>query len=227
MRLRVVVLLAAGLLGLSWGAVRLAGASERDPRLAWLPFGERTLAAETATIQLELGPVVTAQMAFATPATTRVAHGFAFGRPVGVNVDAGNPNATLHVTLTLQANPNTPGATLRCAGDEDPNTEGVQGTAAGGFVAFTGCVIDHWARGFALQASAPGGVVTASQPIHVIGAGDANGDCRVDIEDFSVLLLGFGKTTDLRADFDGEGNVDITDFSILLTRFNSSYAACS
>jgi len=54
-------------------------------------------------------------------------------------------------------------------------------------------------------------------------AGDANGDQRVDLVDFSILASTFG-TTDKRADFNGDGFVNLPDFSILAANFGKTTA---
>lgn len=47
------------------------------------------------------------------------------------------------------------------------------------------------------------------------GTGDLNGDGRVNLTDFSILLFHWGTTSPV-ADINGDGKVDLTDFSILL-----------
>ncbi|MCK6576674.1 MAG: carboxypeptidase regulatory-like domain-containing protein [Anaerolineae bacterium] len=61
-----------------------------------------------------------------------------------------------------------------------------------------------------------------AQPV----AGDANGDRRVDITDFSMLAMAFGAAAGEAAylesaDFDGDGRIEIGDFSILAENFGS------
>jgi endoglucanase len=55
---------------------------------------------------------------------------------------------------------------------------------------------------------------------------DINADNKVDIQDLSLLLTNFNKTTaessTPKADINGDGKVTITDLSILLTNFGSS-----
>ncbi len=72
--------------------------------------------------------------------------------------------------------------------------------------------------------------VTADGQVTVAAAGslvgDANSDCAVDVQDFSILLGSFAKPVtdpryDPRANFDGVGLVDIVDFSILVSHFGS------
>ena len=50
--------------------------------------------------------------------------------------------------------------------------------------------------------------------------GDANGDNRVNISDFSILAGGFSPAYDARADFNEDGVVSIADFSLLGSNFN-------
>ncbi|MBL8134726.1 MAG: carboxypeptidase regulatory-like domain-containing protein [Anaerolineae bacterium] len=57
-------------------------------------------------------------------------------------------------------------------------------------------------------------------------AGDATGDRRVDIADFSMLAMAFGAAAGEAAyleaaDFDGDGRIEIGDFSILAENFGS------
>ncbi len=61
----------------------------------------------------------------------------------------------------------------------------------------------------------------------VLRDGDANGDNRVSIQDFSVLRNAFGHCAgepefDLRADFNGDGCVTLLDFSLLALNFNDT-----
>lgn len=47
--------------------------------------------------------------------------------------------------------------------------------------------------------------------------GDINRDCKVDLQDFSILTYWMGKTGfPVRADLDNNGKIDLTDFSILI-----------
>lgn len=50
--------------------------------------------------------------------------------------------------------------------------------------------------------------------------GDANGDNRVNVSDFSILAGGFSPAYDARADFNEDGVVSIADFSLLGSNFN-------
>jgi hypothetical protein len=45
---------------------------------------------------------------------------------------------------------------------------------------------------------------------------DLNGDGKVDIIDFSILLFNWGIPKNEKADFNSDGRVDIIDFSIML-----------
>jgi cysteine-rich repeat protein len=47
------------------------------------------------------------------------------------------------------------------------------------------------------------------------GVSDLNGDARVNLVDFSILLFHWN-TTDAEADLNGDGKVNLTDFSVLL-----------
>ena len=58
--------------------------------------------------------------------------------------------------------------------------------------------------------------------------GDANGDNKVDVSDFEVLVNAYGSDTsanyldyDIRADFNGDGLVDTTDFGLLVGNYGS------
>ncbi len=47
--------------------------------------------------------------------------------------------------------------------------------------------------------------------------GDINRDCKVDLQDFSILTYWWGKSGfPARADLDNNGKIDLTDFSILV-----------
>ena len=55
--------------------------------------------------------------------------------------------------------------------------------------------------------------------------GDANGDGRVDINDLTIVLTNFGKTTGMSwgtGDFIGNGRVDINDLTIVLANYGQS-----
>jgi len=56
----------------------------------------------------------------------------------------------------------------------------------------------------------------------VLLVGDANGDDRVNINDFSILATGFYPAFDNRADFNGDGVVNISDFSLLASNFGKA-----
>ncbi len=57
-------------------------------------------------------------------------------------------------------------------------------------------------------------------------AGDADGDGDVDLDDFSILKVHFGRTGvtagSAEGDFDGDGDVDLDDFSILKLHFGTT-----
>lgn len=52
--------------------------------------------------------------------------------------------------------------------------------------------------------------------------GDINGDSKVDIFDYNLLIADFGKTTPTPADIDGNGKVDIFDYSLLVANFGKT-----
>ena len=50
--------------------------------------------------------------------------------------------------------------------------------------------------------------------------GDIDGNGKIDIFDYNILLTNFGKTgTAIQGDLDGNNKVDIFDYNILLTNF--------
>jgi hypothetical protein len=51
--------------------------------------------------------------------------------------------------------------------------------------------------------------------------GDLNGDCRVNINDLSILLSNWGSTTNAVSDLNHNGVVDVFDLSILLSNYGS------
>lgn len=61
-----------------------------------------------------------------------------------------------------------------------------------------------------------GGVMGASQTT-VSGRADSNLDGKVDIFDFNLMMVNWGKTgSNLAGDIDGNGKVDIFDFNLLM-----------
>ena len=71
---------------------------------------------------------------------------------------------------------------------------------------------------YVLLNSAGGGVET-------VLPGDANLDGRVDINDLTIVLSNFGKTTGMSwttGEFAGDGTVDINDLTIVLAHFGQS-----
>ena len=55
--------------------------------------------------------------------------------------------------------------------------------------------------------------------------GDANGDGRVDVNDLTIVLSNFGKTTGMSwgtGDFNGDGKTDINDLTIVLSGYGQS-----
>lgn len=63
------------------------------------------------------------------------------------------------------------------------------------------------------------GLATTPTPTLPPYIGDANGDTHVNILDFEILRLEFGKQGELRADFDKNGRVDSSDLQILKDTF--------
>lgn len=153
----------------------------------------------------------------------RGAGSFALGIQPVVTVQQGGrvltSDSTTAVTLRIQAATGTPGATLTC-------TNGTTKTVEAGTASYSGCQVDLKGEGYVLEAVAGGTTLGATAPFNVIWAGDANGDCLVDIVDFSVMVYSFGKRLgdagfDSRADLNGDNVVDIVDFSVLVTLFGT------
>jgi len=73
------------------------------------------------------------------------------------------------------------------------------------------------------SSSGGGGSVSYAQPASTSGVvGDINGDGKVDILDFNMLLVQWGMTgTDLSADLDKNEVVDILDFNILIIHLST------
>lgn len=175
------------------------------------------------SISVSIGPIVSSRdLAFAGK-PMKGSHGFALGVQPSVAVRVGGVTDTSDgatvVTLGIKTGTGTSGATLDCGG-------GLIKTVVQGIASFSGCKIDLKGDGYVLQAVASGFIVVETDPFDVIWAGDANGDCRVDIADFSVLVRSFFKSPadiafDLRADMNGDNIADIQDFSILKTMFGT------
>lgn len=159
-------------------------------------------------------------------------HGFALGvQPVvavqssGATITADNSTV---VTLRIKPGTGAPGAVLTCTG-------GLSKTVSAGVATFAGCTIDlrnthpdpalrH--PSYVLEATAANASAAETPPFAVGWAGDANGNCLVDIADFSLLVKGFGKALgdagfDAGADMDGDNRVSILDFSVLVTLFGT------
>ena len=81
------------------------------------------------------------------------------------------------------------------------------------------------------MSAAPMRVLTAVILLHLAAsapaaplAGDANGDRRVDMDDFVLLKTNFGTpagATAAEGDADGDGDVDLDDFVILKNNFGA------
>ena len=178
--------------------------------------------------------VLSIQLVF-TQQPIRAASTFALGfQPViAIKDGAGNvqtgENATV-VTLGIAAGTGAGGAVLTCA---QPSVTVVNGVAA-----FANCKIDLPGADYRLQATASGLSPTLTAPFNVTLAGDTNGDCRVSIVDFSLVVTHFGKTSShpdwtdpaklaYRADVNGDGRITVLDFSILVSRFSSTATTCA
>ncbi len=175
---------------------------------------------------------VTPRMLVFTQRPVRGAAGFALGYQPEVRLMDGSGNllsgdSTTVVALGLSGG--AAGAALACA------TNPVVLTA--GIAVFTGCSIDTPGADYVLQATALGADPALSPAFNVTLAGDTNGDCKVTVLDFSLVVTHFGKTSasadwtvgnpaPYRADLNGSGAVSILDFSMVVTKFGASVASC-
>ena len=147
-------------------------------------------------------------------------HSFSFGIQPVVAVKEGVTTVTSDssvVTLRIRPGSGTEGATLSC-------TDGQARTATLGVATFAGCKIDLKGQDYVLEATADGMALGVTDPFDVIWAGDANGDCHVDVQDFSILVRSFFRDLgelgyDARADLSGDNKVDTDDFSHLVPLF--------
>jgi hypothetical protein len=81
------------------------------------------------------------------------------------------------------------------------------------------------ARLIASGISGPGGQLPADHTFEfTFLRGDANGDGRVNLNDFNILAANFGQSPRdfTQGDFDYSGNVNLTDFNILAGRFGQA-----
>ncbi|GEM_PF-6164495 len=164
---------------------------------------------------------------------SRAAAGQAFGyQPVvtlkGPFGNVTSDDNTTAITLAIATNTGAPSSMLTCT----PSTV----TVVHGVAAFAGCSIDKPGPGYVLTASANGASPINSAPLNVTLAGDTDGDCRVTIIDFSVVVAHFGKTSlspdwadglAFRGDLNGDGRISIADFSLLVSRFGTSTPTCA
>ncbi len=68
--------------------------------------------------------------------------------------------------------------------------------------------------------SSPISAPVSPSPIASIKPGDVDGNGKVDIFDYNILLTNFGKTgAAIQGDLNASGKVDIFDYNILLTNF--------
>ncbi len=140
----------------------------------------------------------------------------------------------LSVTLVIAPSTGPAGATLMCS----ETTGGLTtATTASGRASFHACVVDSPGADYQLQASATGVASGLSGRFNVVLAGDTNGDCRVTILDFSLVVTHFGKSSTyadwndpaklaFRADINGDARVTILDFSIVVSRFGRFTDTC-
>ncbi len=177
---------------------------------------QQTRARELQQVDLSIATFRT--LAFTQPAITRASHRFALGVQPQVDVlENGSRAFSDSSSVALSLTGGTAGAILTCSGS-------VTRTASQGRAFFAGCAIDRPGQGYRFRVTA--GDLSFDGPAFDVGwAGDANGDCQVDIQDFSLLLRAFGKLPgagyEAGPDFNGDSRADIVDFSVLLTMFGS------
>ncbi len=89
------------------------------------------------------------------------------------------------------------------------------------------------AKIYTLTATGPGGTVTATATVTVVQPtitvqapirGDVNGDGKVDISDFNIVVANFGKMPDsvVLGDENNDGKIDIIDFNAVVTFFGTT-----
>ncbi len=217
--------------------IRVQGLAVGSWPLSFAPAGtEAAFNGEALTVTATNGSVqvLSTQLVF-TQQPIRAASTFVFGfQPVvAVKDGAGNvqtgDNSTV-VTVGIAAGTGANGAALTCA---QPSVTVVNGAAS-----FANCKIDLPGADYRLQATASGLSPMLTAPFNVTLAGDTNGDCRVSIVDFSLVVTHFGKTsthadwTDpaklaYRADVNGDDRVSILDFSVAVTKFGTTSTTCA
>ena len=126
-------------------------------------------------------------------------------------------------------------------------TGNVLGLSEFGTVSFTGALASLSNGAFGLISSFPYDSINlaptatnlgaAPSPLDPTGSiftvatawpGDANSDGRVDINDLSIVLANFGKTSGMwwaTGDFYGSGTVDINDLTLVLSNYNDTLGA--
>jgi hypothetical protein len=94
----------------------------------------------------------------------------------------------------------------------------------------TATVMPTTTTAYTLTATGPGGTttrsvtVTVTQPTPLPAVrGDANGDRKVDIMDFNIVVANFGRTpsTSILGDVTKNGTIDILDFNAVVTFFGT------
>ncbi len=121
----------------------------------------------------------------------------------------------------------------------DQTSGGVSSLAvSSGVAAFTGCAINRPGTGYVLEATAAGVTAGDTAPFNITWAGDTDGDCRVSVVDYSLVVTYFGATSSdprwtdptklaYRAGLNDDLQVGVVDYSIIVTRFGTSTANCA
>ncbi|MBI2322609.1 MAG: S8 family serine peptidase [Chloroflexi bacterium] len=202
-------------------------------RSAAVSLGARTDLGTLALAALSSTPPGTSLAFAAQP--LRAAHGYGVGVQPSIGLRDTNgvtltADSTTVVTLAIKSGSGASGATLIC----DQTGNGVTTLrVTAGVATFSGCAIDRPGVAYVLEARAAGAEATKTLPFNVTWAGDANGDGRVSIADYSLDVTCFGATPAdsrwldpvlrcWRADLDGDHAVDVVDHSIVVTRFGTS-----
>ncbi|MCX6020318.1 MAG: hypothetical protein NTZ05_01030 [Chloroflexi bacterium] len=139
------------------------------------------------------------------------------------------------ITLRIAPGSGAAGAALTCG-------ETVGGvtvkTVTAGMAVFSNCIIDLPGAGYVLEATAGELSAVRSAAFNVTLAGDTEGDCRVSVADFSLVVTYYGKTVGetgwteasppaYRGDVDGDGRIGTLDYSVVVSRFNATAAVCA
>ena len=109
-----------------------------------------------------------------------------------------------------------------------PSTSGwvLEGANAVASVDVPGHVGEDWIVGYGrLNGETQAFLLTPTPLYH---AGDANGDGRVNINDLTIVLANYGKTTGIcwsTGDFNDDGKVDVNDLTIVLANYGQTFSA--